>query len=137
MFDAFVSAHLNDSRSVEYVEQRALELQDIIRGHLRKVMPEPSVPDAVERAAAREAVQSCYDENAELLREVFPTLRFNAEMRVRLPNTISPDEAWKQARDMIHELLVIVSEEKIKQNRLKPPTRKIKPPGEKPPMQNI
>ena len=136
-FDGFVTKHLGDGRPVEYVERRAKDLQEIILDHLRKVVPEPSILAAEARTEARAAVQGCYDENADLLREAFPPVRFDAEMRVRLPDMVPAEEAWKQARDMIHELLVIVADEKIKQNRQKPPSRKIKPPSEKPPMHNI
>ena len=125
MFDAFVARHLSDERNPEHVEKLARDLSDIIREHLRKVVPVPSLPDAEERRAARAAVQSCYDENAELLREAFPPLRFKVEMRVRIPDTATPEIAWKQARRMIQELLTAVAAEK--RNAPKAPPRSINP----------
>ena len=125
MFDAFVTRHLGDDKSPEHVEKLARDLSDIIREHLRKVVPGPSLPDAEERRAARAAVQSCYNENAEVLREAFPPLRFKVEMRVRIPETATPEIAWKQARRMIQELLTAVAAEK--RNAPKLPPRSINP----------
>lgn len=39
MFDDFVKRHLSDVHAPEYVEERARQLQDIIRKHLEKIEP--------------------------------------------------------------------------------------------------
>jgi hypothetical protein len=127
MFDAFGARHLGDDKSPEYVEKMARELSDIIRKHLQKAEPAVSVS---ELDAARKEVQACYDEHADLLREAFPRVRFRAELRVRITDTTIPQDAWKEARDMIHELLQLVAEEKQNQKNAAQANRKINPPVE-------
>ena len=127
MFDAFVARHLGDDKSPEYVEKMSREISDIIRKHLQKAEPAVSVS---ELDAARKEVQACYDEHVDLLREAFPRVRFRAELRVRITDTTLPQDAWKEARDMIHELLQLVAEEKQNQKNAAQPSRKINPPVE-------
>ena len=81
--------------------------------------------EIADRDAARKQVQACYDEHAELLREAFPPIRFRAELKVRITDDTLPQDAWKQARDIIQELLTAVAAEK--KNAPKAPPRSINP----------
>lgn len=51
MFDDFVKKHLGDERDAEYVEQRAEQLQAVLRQHHENVRPVPKFKDMVELAA--------------------------------------------------------------------------------------
>lgn len=127
MFDAFVARHLGDDKSPEYVEKLARDLSDIIRKHLLKAEPPVALS---ELDAARKEVQVCYDEHADLLKEAFPPVRFRAELRVRITDSTLPKDAWKEARDMIHELLQLAAEEKQNRKNAAQPSRNINPPVE-------
>jgi hypothetical protein len=126
MFDDFSTRHLGDDRSPEYVEQRARELCDILQKHLEKA--KGSAKDLGELAAARQEVQAFYDQHAGMLQEVCPPIRLRAELHARIPDTVTPQAAWKEASNLIAELLQLVGQERQKQNARTSPARPINPP---------
>ena len=117
MFDEFVRRHLGDDKAPELVEERAQLLQAIIRKHVEKVEPSEKPPATAELDAARREVETCYSEYAALLREAFPPIALHAELRARITDKASAEDAWNQARDMIHEILELVAEEREHQRQ--------------------
>lgn len=110
-FDAFVSAHLGDARSPDYVEKLALDLQTIIREHVRKLTTDLVGPSQ-ERNAAKEAVRCFYRENAEFLHETLPPQGFDVKLRVYIPDSATVEHAWIQAEKLIEELRSVVAKQK-------------------------
>lgn len=126
MFDDFIRRHLGDDRSADYVEQRARELCEIVQKHLEMV--NGSTQELGELAAARQEVQAFYDQHADLLHEVCPPVRLKAELRARIPDTITAAAAWKEASSLIADLLQLVAQERQKNRSRQEPARPINPP---------
>lgn len=62
-----------------------------------------------DRESAVRSVQSYFEEHAALISEEFPAVRLLMELRVRIPGSASPDDAWSAARSLLQELHEIVS----------------------------
>lgn len=105
-FEDFKGRHLSDDKSPEYVEERARELCNILKRHLEEI--KGSAEDLREVADARAEVEGYYSQHATLLREIYPRVRLNAELRARIPNTATPEVAWKQAHELLVHLQAIV-----------------------------
>lgn len=80
------------------------------------------------RWAAVDAVRAFYTDHADLLRGAYPALRFEAELRVRIPDAASPEDAWKAARDLIAELQTAADAERKRRERKEEPRLPYNPP---------
>ena len=58
---------------------------------------------------ARAEVIGFYDGHAELLAESLPSSLFKSQLQTRLPETITPDQAWQAVQEMIGEMLPLIA----------------------------
>lgn len=59
---------------------------------------------------ARAELIGFYDGHAELLAESLPPSLFKSQLQTRLPETITPDQAWQAAQEMISEMLPLIAQ---------------------------
>ena len=108
-FDNWVKQYMNDQFPASYVEERAKQISELIDVFLQKIEPVSTGP-STEVIAARSDLEAFYQENPEV-HALCPPRRFQAEIRVRIPDNASKETAWKEARDMMKELLDLVAQD--------------------------
>jgi len=115
----WIARYMNDDQPLDGVKERHKEMRDLILSLVKQFdVPEPSGPSH-DVTAARNDVEILYQKHPEI-HEVCPPERLQAEIRVRIPNSASPEEAWKGARDMMKEILDLVAQEEQKKKQTKP-----------------
>lgn len=64
---------------------------------------------------ARAEVTAFYDGHAELLAEALPPSLFRSQIETRFPESVTPEDAWQAAQEMIAEMLPLIAEAREKQ----------------------
>jgi hypothetical protein len=77
--------------------------------------------------SSRQQVRACHKKYAELLADAFPRFRLDAEILVCIPDSATPEVAFKEARDMVRELLGLVTTLMQDADRRRRPTRAADP----------
>jgi hypothetical protein len=60
-----------------------------------------------------------YDENRERLRDVLPEDLFRAQLQARFPESITPEQAWKAAEEMIAAMLPLVAKAREREEQIR------------------
>lgn len=64
---------------------------------------------------ARAEVIGFYDGHSELLAEALPPSLFRSQIETRFPESVTPEDAWQAAQDMLAEMLPLIAEAREKQ----------------------
>ncbi len=72
---------------------------------------------AGDRAAAVAAVRGFHAEHADLIGDEYPPVRLDAELRVRIPDSASPSDAWSAARDLLARLQDVARQERRRRDK--------------------
>ena len=103
----------DDTRPPEEIEQRAIQILNLIYGFVQELTPKPASGPNADVITARAEAERFYGERPEV-HAACPPRRFQAEIRVRIPDHATAEEAWKEARDMMKEILDLSMQEKQK-----------------------
>ena len=122
-FEELMKKFLDETKPPEEFEHRAIQLLNLILGFVSELTPEvPTGPNA-EVIAARTETEKFYLDRPEI-HVTCPLPRFQAEIRVRIPDHATAEAAWKEARDMMKEILdlsVDVKQKPTEQPTFNPP----------------